>query len=55
MAVTLKISSTLRALVPGYDPLAGMELDPQPGDRVADILARIGIPRLGLFPPVGGG
>ncbi len=43
MAILVKLSSSLRRKVPGYDPAAGLLLDAAEGLDVAGLLARIGI------------
>lgn len=44
MAILLKLSTTLRDLVPGYDPMTGLELAWEPGLTSATIMTRLGIP-----------
>ncbi len=44
MSILVKLSASLRARVPGYDPLAGLETPHQPGLRVAGLLERLGLP-----------
>ena len=43
MPVLVKLSSTLRRSVPGYDPLIGMEVEVTAGLDVAGLLATLGI------------
>jgi sulfur carrier protein ThiS len=44
MSISVKLSTTLRARVPGYDPLEGLELEHAPGLTAAGIMERLGIP-----------
>lgn len=44
MAVTLKLSSSLRGFVEGYDSLNGLEVDFEPQQSVSDLMRRLGIP-----------
>ncbi len=44
MPVLVKLSTSLRRLVPEYDPLAGLEVEPRPGESAAELMARLGIP-----------
>lgn len=46
MPVQVKLSTTLRKYVPGYDPEQGLSLDIAPGEKLtcADIAARLGLP-----------
>ncbi len=43
MPLLIKLSSTLRSQVPGYDPMTGMAMDYRPGESVAGLLQRLGI------------
>lgn len=43
MAVLVKLSTTLRAAVPGYDALAGLSLPPVPGETAAGLMRRLGL------------
>jgi sulfur carrier protein ThiS len=44
MSVSVKLSTTLRSRAPGYDPLAGLELEHAPGLTAAGVMDRLGIP-----------
>ena len=44
MSLLIKLSSSLRKLAEGYDPHQGLTLEAQPGERVAQLLDRLGIP-----------
>lgn len=43
MPVLVKLSASLRRLVPAYDPMAGLNLPHRPGLTVAGVLADLGI------------
>jgi molybdopterin converting factor small subunit len=43
VSILVKLSTTLRQCVAGYDPLAGMEMDFVPGETVAGLIARLGL------------
>ena len=43
MPLLIKLSATLREKFPGYDPLAGLDLAPVPGETVAGLLARLSL------------
>ncbi|MEW5722494.1 MAG: MoaD/ThiS family protein [Thermodesulfobacteriota bacterium] len=44
MSVLIKISSTLRDYVPGYDPVNGLAVPHRPGRTVAEVLGDLGLP-----------
>lgn len=46
MQLQIKLSTTLRNYVPGYDPEKGLSLDIGPDDKItaADIASRLGLP-----------
>ncbi|MBU0513379.1 MAG: MoaD/ThiS family protein [Proteobacteria bacterium] len=44
MPILVKLSTSLRALAPGYDPLTGLSVEAEQGRSVARLLARLGIP-----------
>lgn len=44
MSILVKLSTSLRALVPDYDPLAGLNVEAKEGQSVARLLDRLGIP-----------
>ncbi len=41
--VFVKLSASLRQRVPQYDPLTGLQVEVKPGERVADLLAGLGL------------
>ncbi len=43
MSILVKLSTTLRQCVPGYDPQAGLEKEFVPGETVAGLVARLGL------------
>lgn len=43
MPLLIKLSSTLRRRVPGYNPMAGLTLDYIAGETAAGLLARLGL------------
>ncbi len=44
MAVLVKLSATLRAHVPDYDPMAGLLIEPDGLETVGGLVRRIGVP-----------
>jgi len=44
MAVTVKLSSSLRTFVEGYDPFNGLTIDLRPNETVSQLLKRLGVP-----------
>jgi molybdopterin synthase sulfur carrier subunit len=44
MPILVKLSTSLRRLVPDYDPLTGIEVEPRPDESAAGLMARLGIP-----------
>jgi len=44
VALSVEIGSYLRKYVPGYDPIAGANVEFQPGMTVRDVVGRLGIP-----------
>ena len=44
MAILIKLSTSLRGYVAGYDPHTGLEVDMPPGLTAGEVLARIGVP-----------
>ena len=44
MALQVKLSATLRAFVPDYDPLRGLEIPLQDARTISDVLSRLNIP-----------
>lgn len=44
MRVHVKLSTTLRDCVPGYDPEAGLEVEAPDGSTAEDLARRIGLP-----------
>jgi sulfur carrier protein ThiS len=43
MPILVKLSASLRRLVPGYDAMSGLSLAPSPGLTVGGALAQLGI------------
>ena len=43
MAVHIKLSSTLRPQVEGYDPMTGMDVEVSPDETAASLIARLGL------------
>lgn len=43
MPLLVKLSSTLRKSVPGYDPLTGMNIEAAPGMDVAGLITNLGL------------
>lgn len=43
MSLLVKLSTTLRGQVPGYDPSAGLDLEFVPGERVGGLIRRLGL------------
>lgn len=44
MRVHIKLSTTLRDCVPGYDPETGLRLDAPDGTTLAELATRAGLP-----------
>lgn len=44
MSVHVKLSTTLRAFAPGYNPLNGLHVDIPPGTTAENLALRLGLP-----------
>ena len=43
MPLLVKLSTTLRGQVPGYDPLTGLDLEFVPGESAQGLIRRLGL------------
>ena len=45
MPITVKLSSSLRQYVSGYDPYQGLNMELKPGQTVEELIHLLGLPR----------
>lgn len=45
MPITVKLSSSLRPFVNGYDPHQGLNLELKPGQTIAQLIQQLGLPK----------